>query len=111
MCLISSQIEKLEEERIELKSQMRKIAQMSGQRAVALGLTADDMVEVNSFIENLKAKKDGLGITHDIKAQAEQETLRLKVILATSDLLSCAYHNTILDSGAECTVGQRGHEE
>jgi uncharacterized protein YlxW (UPF0749 family) len=50
---------------------------------VALGLNADDMQEVNSFIEQLKAKREGLeqaSATH-IKQSAEQDVLQIKVQL------------------------------
>ncbi|ELU00323.1 hypothetical protein CAPTEDRAFT_217708, partial [Capitella teleta] len=78
--VLQKEIERLEEERISLKQQMRKIAQSSGQRAVALGLNADDMQEVNSLIEQLKAKRDGqeqASVTK-IKSLAEREALKLK---------------------------------
>ncbi|XP_059169831.1 centrosomal protein of 290 kDa-like [Physella acuta] len=53
---LQREIELLEEERIEDKKKIRKMAQQLGQRAVTLGLTAEDMLLVQDYTETLKAK-------------------------------------------------------
>ncbi|GFR72659.1 centrosomal protein of 290 kDa [Elysia marginata] len=54
---LQREIEALEEERIEDKKKIRKLAQQVGQRAVALGLTAEDMMAVQNYTETLKTKR------------------------------------------------------
>jgi len=56
--VLHKEIENLEEERINLKLQMRNLAQMTGQKAVAMGLTADQVAAVDSFIDQIKATND-----------------------------------------------------
>lgn len=41
-----------------MKLEMRKVAQAGGQRAVALGLAADDLQKIDDFIEQLKEERD-----------------------------------------------------
>ncbi|XP_071113169.1 centrosomal protein of 290 kDa-like [Haliotis cracherodii] len=54
---LQNEIEVLEEERRVLKNRLRKMAQQTGQRAVALGLTAEDMLAVQDYQEELKVRK------------------------------------------------------
>ncbi|KAK3096658.1 hypothetical protein FSP39_002154 [Pinctada imbricata] len=55
--ILQREVEKLEDERVELKKKIRKLAQQTGQRAVALGLTADEMLAVQDFQEEIRAKR------------------------------------------------------
>ncbi|KAH3726744.1 centrosomal protein of 290 kDa-like [Dreissena polymorpha] len=55
--MLQKEIEDLEEERINLKQKIRKMAQHLGHRAVALGLTAEDMIAVQDYTETLKEKR------------------------------------------------------
>ena len=73
------QIEGLEEERTELKLTIRKLAQATGQRAVALGLSADDLVAVDSFIGELKEKNKASTSAMNIRSQTEAEELKIRV--------------------------------
>ncbi|PVD27873.1 hypothetical protein C0Q70_10448 [Pomacea canaliculata] len=63
--ILQRQIEQLEEERVQDKQKIRKLAQQLGKRAVELGLTAQDMMAVHDYTETLRTKR---------KTEAESES-------------------------------------
>ncbi|OWF51997.1 centrosomal protein of 290 kDa-like [Mizuhopecten yessoensis] len=80
--ILQREVEKLEDERVVLKKKIRKLAQQTGQRAVALGLTAEDMMAVADFQEELKATRvkhaEATSTGAQIRREVESEETQLR---------------------------------
>ena len=58
--VMQREVERLEEERIQLKTDNRKLAQQLGQRAAKLGLNSEDMAAIQEYTEALKNRRLGM---------------------------------------------------
>ena len=58
---------------------------------MALGLNADDVMAVDSFIEELKEKKTEVHSTFAIKSMAEKDALKLKVGIVWSYFVTLTF--------------------
>ncbi|KNC97427.1 uncharacterized protein SPPG_09464 [Spizellomyces punctatus DAOM BR117] len=54
---LQQEIDRLEEERLQLKASLRLRAMERGERAVQLGMTAEDMADVDDYAEKLRIKR------------------------------------------------------
>lgn len=52
-------MEKLEDERVELKLELRKVSRRVGERAAELGLEAEDVLLLEELTEELRARRRG----------------------------------------------------
>uniref|UniRef100_T1JCJ6 Uncharacterized protein n=1 Tax=Strigamia maritima TaxID=126957 RepID=T1JCJ6_STRMM len=55
---LQHEIEQLEEERVELRMQNRRLAQMAGERAAYMGMSVEDLQQLHRFSERLKSKQE-----------------------------------------------------
>ncbi|KAI0241044.1 CEP209_CC5 domain-containing protein, partial [Lamellibrachia satsuma] len=111
--VLRKEIERLEEERVTLKQDIRKLAQATGQRALTLGLSVDDVVAVDSFIDDLKCKKtSSMSTSAQIKNATEIKELKLRNAESLKEL---DQNNTklqrVTESNTELKVRLKNMEE
>ena len=64
-----------------MKLELRKMAQAGGQRAVALGLGADDLVKIEEYIEQLKQERDSKKkASSKLLSKVHSDELQMKVL-------------------------------
>jgi chromosome segregation ATPase len=71
---LEREVEALEVERLDMKSQLRLLALLNGERAAKLGLTAADVQKLDSFVEHLKS---GEAMSLEF-ASSEAENIKLR---------------------------------
>lgn len=57
--VMGREIERLEEERIQLKTENRKMARQLGHKAADLGLNAEDLLAIDEYRQALKSRRNG----------------------------------------------------
>ena len=102
--VMGREIERLEEERIQLKTENRKMARQLGHKAAELGLNAEDLNSIEEYKKALKARRKGsleagneaatdhLGIIHQ-----SQNTIRQQKDVEAKDELIANLEKEVID--------------
>ena len=91
--IMHKEIERLEEERLQLKTSNRKLAQQLGQRAAKLGLNAEDLEAIQEYTDALKNRRlGGLDESDSIKVH-KNSVLMQKQLQEKSNEVSSVKHD------------------
>ena len=97
--IMHKEIERLEEERLQLKTSNRKLAQQLGQRAAKLGLNAEDLEAIQEYTDALKNRRlGGLDESDSIKVH-KNSVLMQKQLQEKSNEVSSVKHDLMTLQG------------
>ncbi|KAG1701303.1 Centrosomal protein [Nymphon striatum] len=100
---------KLEDERIEMKLKIRKLAQMAGERAGAIGLSAQDLQTIQDFTTDLKNRNKLESASEKVKLNVQNEEIKYQTNQLEKDLMDSHKEMDVIKSSnrdLQCKVSE-----